>query len=158
MEKRDFTDMVIFFCQKVSEMDISQKHKMELLGMITAIEMKHDELVPKWIPVTEALPEKETDVLIFCKDYFECPNYKELILPLKDVCSKWCNGDNDNTLLEFGCVHGHCGTCDVDNQGSWFPKMRIAYLDNNNEWDGDLSNDEIVVAWMPLPEPWRGDR
>lgn len=111
----------------------------------------------KWIPVTGALPEKETDVLVFCKDYFECPNYKELILPLKDVCSKWRNGDNDNTLLEFGCVHGYCGTCDVDNQGSWFPKMRIAYLDNNNEWDGDLSNDEIVVAWMPLPEPWRGE-
>lgn len=112
---------------------------------------------PKWIPVTEALPEKGTDVLVFCKDYYECPNYKELILPLKDVCSKWCNGDNDNTLLEFGCVHGNCGTCDVDNQGSWFPKMRIAYLDNNNEWDGDLSNDEIVVAWMTLPEPWRGE-
>ena len=63
MEKRDFTDMVIFFCQKVSEMDISQKHKMELLGMITAIEMKHDELVPKWIPVTEALPNDRQKVL-----------------------------------------------------------------------------------------------
>ena len=29
---------------------------MELLGMITAVEMKHDELMPKWTPVTEALP------------------------------------------------------------------------------------------------------
>ena len=64
MVKRDFADMVIFFCQKVSEMDIRQKHKMELLGMITAIEMKHDELVPKWIPVTEALPEEDTEVLV----------------------------------------------------------------------------------------------
>lgn len=44
-------------------MDISQKHKMELLGMITAIEMKHDELVPKWIPVTEALPKPWQEVL-----------------------------------------------------------------------------------------------
>ena len=63
MEKRDFTDMVIFFCQKVSEMNISQKYRMELLGMITAIEMKHDELMPKWTPVTEALPEDRQKVL-----------------------------------------------------------------------------------------------
>ena len=57
MEKRDFADMVIYFCQKVSEMDISRKCKMELLGMITAIEMKHDELMPKWIPCSERLPD-----------------------------------------------------------------------------------------------------
>ena len=63
MVKRDFADMVIFFCQKVSEMNISKKNKIELLGMITAIEMKHDELMPKWIPVTEALP-KDMDRLL----------------------------------------------------------------------------------------------
>lgn len=57
MEKRDFADMIIYFCQKVSEMNISRKCRMELLGMITAIETKHDELMPKWIPVSEALPE-----------------------------------------------------------------------------------------------------
>lgn len=64
MVKRDFADMVIFFCQKVSEMNISQKHKMELLGMITAIEMEHDLQMPKWIPVTERLPEDGERVLI----------------------------------------------------------------------------------------------
>lgn len=67
MNKRDFADMVIFFCQKVSEMDIAKKYKMELLGMITAIEIKHDELAPKWIPVTEALPEKYQRVLVTIK-------------------------------------------------------------------------------------------
>ena len=64
MEKRDFADMVIFFCQKVSEMNISRADKMVLLQMITAIEMKHDELMPKWIPVTESLPEDGERVLI----------------------------------------------------------------------------------------------
>ena len=64
MEKRDFADMIIYFCQKVSEMDISRKYKMELLGMITAIEIKHDELMPKWIPVSERLPEVGQRVLI----------------------------------------------------------------------------------------------
>ncbi len=64
MEKRDFSDMVIYFCQKVSEMDISRKCRLELLGMITAIEIKHDELMPKWIPVTEALPEDMDRILV----------------------------------------------------------------------------------------------
>ena len=69
MEKRDFADMVIYFCQKVSEMDISRKCKMELLGMITAIEMKHDELMPKWIPCSERLPdwdEHRDDMVLVC--------------------------------------------------------------------------------------------
>lgn len=70
MEKRDFADMIIYFCQKVSEMNISRKYKMELLGMITAIEIKHDELMRSgdegmnvrymgvyWTPSTEKLPE-----------------------------------------------------------------------------------------------------
>lgn len=68
MEKRDFADMVIFFCQKVSEMDISQKHKMELLGMITAIEMEHDSQMPKWTPVSEKLPWTDTNVLVTVLD------------------------------------------------------------------------------------------
>ena len=33
MKKRDFGEMVIYFCQKISEMNISNKYKMELLGM-----------------------------------------------------------------------------------------------------------------------------
>ena len=104
MEKRDFTDMVIFFCQKVSEMDISQKHKMELLGMITAIEMKHDELVPKWIPVTEALPNDRQKVL--------CVNKHGEMM-----------------------VGGY-----MTDYGMTFP----CYF-------------EKPIAWMPLPEPWRGE-
>ena len=104
MEKRDFTDMVIFFCQKVSEMNISQKYRMELLGMITAIEMKHDELVPKWTPVTEALPEEKNMVLVT--------------------------------------------TVDDD--------IKTSFLTDKNYW-WNIGRGK-VTAWMPLPEPWRGDR
>ena len=111
MVKRDFADMVIYFCQKVSEMNISQKHKMELLGMITAIEIKHDELVPKWIPVTVALPKMKEVVLITNKKgHVRCGQYQ--------------------------------GTFD----------------DKNNRWWWKNNTLEEVLAWMPLPEPWRGDR
>lgn len=64
MNKRNFGEMVAFFNRRVAEMDIAKKHKIELLGMITAIEIKHDELAQKWIPVTEALPEKHQRVLV----------------------------------------------------------------------------------------------
>ena len=69
MEKRDFTDMVIFFCQKVSEMNISQKYRMELLGMVTAIEIGHDQLMPRWIPCSERLPdwdEHRDEMVLVC--------------------------------------------------------------------------------------------
>ena len=103
MEKRDFADMIIFFCQKVSEMNISRKCKMELLGMITAIEMKHDELAPKWIPCSERLPLKEEH---------------------KDDMVLVCYGNGSirfNTFMNGSWVRGN------------------------------------PIAWMPLPEPWRGE-
>ena len=113
MEKRDFTDMVIFFCQKVSEMNISQKYKMELLGMITAIEIGHDELVPKWIPVSEALPEEKGEYLV---SYHPC---------------HW------NTVSEKVVV----GMDTFRGKTTW-AKMKY----------------QKVIAWMPLPESYRGDR
>ena len=112
MKKRDFTDMVIFFCQKVSEMNISQKYRLELLGMITAIEMKHDELMPKWIPVTEALPEEKGEYLV---SYHPC---------------HW------NTVSEKVVV----GMDTFRGKTTW-AKMKY----------------QKVIAWMPLPEPWKGE-
>ena len=119
MEKRDFTDMVIFFCQKVSEMNISQKYKMELLGMITAIEMKHDELVPKWIPVTEALPEDNRQVLVYAQStHFVLAKYDEMMEPNGEWKKQWVTFD------------------------AWKPYYTV----------------KNVIAWMTLPEPWRGEK
>jgi len=42
LKKRQFDEMVSHFNLKVSEMNIARKYKMELLGMITAIQMEHD--------------------------------------------------------------------------------------------------------------------
>jgi hypothetical protein len=112
MEKRDFADMVIFFCQNVSEMNISQKHKMELLGMITAIEIKHDELMPKWTPVTEALPDTNNDVLLQFKSNMAVGYYED---------DGWSIATGEDL---------YCGI--------------------------DESEDK-PIAWMPLPEPWKGE-
>ena len=69
MKKRDFGEMVAYYNRKVSEMDIPQKYKMELLGMITAIEMEHDSQVPKWTSFDIAVPKDYQKVL--CTDNAE---------------------------------------------------------------------------------------
>ena len=123
MERRDFADMVIYTCQKVSEMNISKKNKMELIGMITAIEMKHDELMPKWIPVTEALP------------------------------------DNEKYDWVLGQIR------ETDSGYLWIPRQ-VEYREIKDDWYEDSigwlkkNPDHAfeVIAWMPLPEPYRGER
>ena len=105
MKKRDFGEMVRYFCQKVSEMDIARKYKMELLGMITAIEMEHDLQMPKWIPFEVALPNDRQKVL--------------------------CVNKHDEMM-----VGGY-----MSDYGMTFP----CYFEN-------------PIAWMPLPEPWRGEK
>ncbi len=112
MEKRDFSEMVAYFNRRVADMGISQKYKMELLGMITAIEMKHDELMPKWIPVTEALPEEDIDV-----------------------------------LLQFP----HTMAVGYQEDGFW----NIVTCDDL--YSGLDEEEAKPIAWLPLPEPWKGE-
>ena len=42
MKKRSFDEMIAYFNRRVADMDISQDCKMELLGMVTALEYKHE--------------------------------------------------------------------------------------------------------------------
>lgn len=80
MEKRTMDEMISFFNQEVSKMDISQENKMKLLGIITAIgyENKKQEVVrckdcihackdseEEWC---ERMPWKALDPNWFCAD------------------------------------------------------------------------------------------
>lgn len=73
----------------------------------------------KWIPVTEALPEEDEEVLVTV--HFD---------GTKDV--------KPSTYVETAS----------QISGSWF-----SYSD---DWNASR-NRYHVIAWMPLPEPWRGE-
>ena len=94
MNKRNFGEMVAFFNRRVAEMDIAKKHKMELLGMITAIEIKHDELAPKWIPVTDRLPEDNRQVLVYAQStHFALAKYDEMMEANGEWKKQWVTFD-----------------------------------------------------------------
>ena len=50
MRRRTFEEMITYFNQTVSEMDIDRKYKMTLLGIVTALLQKHDDELAKNSP------------------------------------------------------------------------------------------------------------
>ena len=160
MKKRDFADMIIYFCQKVSEMNISRKCKMELLGMITAIEMKHDELMPKWIPCSERLPECEQEVLICTKKTVYVSRSSGYTFTEEMIVTPALY--EDGTMLE---VNSKWRWEDIDWAG-WDDEEDCGIIPEGWWENRHFNTDEVynnvvdkeVIAWMPLPEPWRGER
>ena len=108
-------------------------------------------MTDKWIPVSERLPEKGVECLVFVKGYDECAYYEDDLVLLPD-----------NRLHESGyCKHGECEKCEhasdviyTDFQvSSYWGKDETTNLYHNG-WSviGEM---EEVIAWMPLPEPYR---
>ena len=116
MKERSFDEMIAYFNRRVSEMDIPQDCKMELLGMVAALGYKHEKSAQQWTPCSERLPKKES---------------KE---------------QRRGTYLT---TNGYGVVCMM-----------------NYEFEGDFGfigwgtnrpYDLQIVAWMPLPEPWKGE-
>ena len=53
MKERSFDEMIAYFNRRVSEMDIDQEYKMELLGMVIALGGKHEQTARRWIPCSD---------------------------------------------------------------------------------------------------------
>lgn len=60
--KRALDEMITYFSQQVSEMDIDRKYKIDLIGMITVI--SYEAQKQKWIPCSERLPENDEICLV----------------------------------------------------------------------------------------------
>ena len=68
MNERSFDEMIAYFNRRVSEMDIAQDYKMELLGMVTALGYKHEQTAQQWIPCSEP-PEEDGVYIVYAPDY-----------------------------------------------------------------------------------------
>lgn len=130
MIERSFDEMIAYFNRRVSEMDIAQDYKMELLGMVTALGYKHEKSAQQWIPVKwHEITDTEREEEGYSKDWVcvfdsEMPYDGQKIL----VTTKW-----------FGVAQDECY---ADGEYA---------LDSGWDWIDD------VIAWMPLPEPYKED-
>ena len=126
MRERSFDEMIAYFNRRVADMDISQDCKMELLGMIAAIGYKHETSVPQWIPCSERLPEEDGDYWITVDPRYVPPQYKSTDIIL------WSNG---KWMMADYFV--------IDGEGRKMPEYKAVEVDIP------------IIAWMPLPEPYR---
>lgn len=97
---------------------------------LRASQMEH-----KWIPVSERLPDNTDPVNITWVNHDPEPYYAEIKDKPFTATGHYCNG-----------------------RWWWYSVTCQDYLDEYGHWDIDAMDDAIeVIAWMPLPLPWKGE-
>lgn len=89
----------------------------------------------KWIPVTERLPEELTPVNI-----------------------TWINRNPEKYYADIKDVP--FSATGVFHRGKWYwwSTVVVDYLSEYGRYDMDLVDKDIeIVAWQPLPEPYKGE-
>ena len=107
MNRRTFEEMVSYFNQTVADMDIDQKYKMELLGMITAILQRHDEDM-KHAPTIE---ERKTGRWIYGEDEYGIDGYH------CDKCGFFVPWDYTHKFINYIEDYNFCPSCGADMRG-----------------------------------------
>ena len=134
MKERSFDEMIAYFNRRVSEMDIAQDYKMELLGMVTALGYKHEKTAQRWIPCSERLPEDGATVWVTIKghDVIRCEDGETLEQAIERINKiRWVT------------------------QGYW--------SEEEHGWNDPSYGCPLIVqpiAWMPIdtPEPYKGEQ
>lgn len=105
-----------------------------------------------WIPVAEKLPQVETEVYVTARRKYRDGTYREIVTIAmyedgtvleNDSCWNWneINGEWDEE-----------NDCYIIPEGWW---------ENRHYNPGDVYNnavDDEVIAWRPMPEPYRGEQ
>ena len=94
MKERGFDEMIAYFNRRVSEMDIAQDYKMELLGMVTALGYKHEKTAQQWISVSERLPETDGYYLVTIKTFgWNGEQYEDVDIARYERKNGWLKAD-----------------------------------------------------------------
>lgn len=118
----------------------------DAIKIVNQVALKYD---GGWIPVSERLPEVETEVLIYARRKYKGGGYKDIITTamyedgtVRDDDSSWAWEDLDGEWDEEA-------DCMIIPEGWWENK--------HYNPDGVLNYgvDDDVVAWQPLPEAYQ---
>ena len=134
--------------------ELTTKYGFDKIGIIEGemfLPMKEvfEKLEQRWIPCSERLPEVEVKVLILAKRKYTDGTFKDIITTamyedgtILENDSKWRWEDIEGEWDEEN-------DCYIIPEGWWEDKAYNA--------DGELNHavDDKVIAWMPLPEPFR---
>ena len=102
------------------------------------------ERIDNWIPVSERLPECEEEVLILTeRNKITTAMYEDGKMPEDDSIWSWYE-------VDF--------SYDEDNDIYCVPEGWLEYRHFNPDDEYNNTVDEKVIAWQPLPEPWKGDK
>lgn len=105
------------------------------LALIDGKDPKFESCKQGWIPVSERLPESTDPVNITWVNHKPSPYYKDI---------------KDKPFTATGC---YC-----DGKWYWYSAVCQAYLDEYRYSENDYMDNGIeVIAWMPLPEPYKGE-
>ena len=110
----------------------------------------------KWIPVSEELPEEGESVIV-CSQYGAICIVKLVKGISEETRKKMKNGEIDDPCENLWCLsdgYTISKRSDLYKEGDEFGNNQKDYAWRNGPYH--YSGQEFI-AWMPLPEPYRGD-
>lgn len=103
----------------------------------------------RWISVTERLPNPETEVLITARRKYTGGIFVDIVTPAIYEDSTILENDSIWTWEEIDGKYDEENDCYIIPEGWW------EYRHYNPDGVYDNIVDDKVIAWMPLPEPYK---
>ena len=103
----------------------------------------------KWIPVAEQMPPVETEVLITARRRYTSGTYREIVTTAMYEDGTVLENDSCWNWIEIDGKWDEENECYIIPEGWWENR----HYNPDDVYDNLV--DDKVIAWMPLPEPYR---